>query len=116
MPSLSTTTTDLSSIKHVADEIALRFSPQRIILFGSHAYGSPSEDSDVDLLVIMDTTARNVDQAFEIRRAIEFPFPTDLLVRKPSEVKERIAQGDCFLQEILEKGQTLYEASDNRVG
>lgn len=92
--------------------IAERFRPKRVILFGSHAYGEPDADSDVDLLVIMDTPLRNVEQAVEIRREAALPFPADLLVRAPSEVADRVAQGDCFLRDVITKGEVLYEAPD----
>jgi predicted nucleotidyltransferase len=104
-----------SAIRRFAQEVAERFAPQKIILFGSHAYGTPHEDSDVDILVIM--PCRNeIDQAYKIRLAVERRFPMDLLVRKPQDIKWRLAEGDDFLQEIVSKGKVLYEASDGRVG
>ena len=99
-------------IQRVADEIVRRFRPRRIILFGSHAYGSPTPDSDVDLLVAMDTQLRTVDQAVAIREAVDLPFPADLLVRTPRQIEERLAMGDQFLAEILSRGIVLYEAAD----
>ena len=98
-------------IQQVADEIVQRFHPQMVVLFGSYAYGTPTRDSDVDLLVMMETQLSNVEQAVEIRKAVDFPFPTNLLVRTPQQLEERLAKGDIFLQEIMTKGVRLYEAA-----
>jgi len=100
----------LQRIRAVAKEIASRFHPIRIILFGSYASGKPTQDSDVDLLIIMETEQRPVEQAYTIRRAPDFPFPVDLLVRTPEQVEERLAMGECFIREIISQGNVLYEA------
>jgi predicted nucleotidyltransferase len=86
------------------------------VLFGSYAYGQPDADSDVDLLVMMDTPLRNVQQAAEIRKAVQFPFAVDLLVRTPQQLAERLRMGDAFFQEIISRGLSLYEANHARVG
>jgi predicted nucleotidyltransferase len=97
-----------SVIRRFAREVAERFQPDKIILFGSHAYGEPHVDSDVDILVIM--PARNeIDQAIRIRLAIDAPFPMDFLVRTPKTMAWRLAEGDSFLEEIVTKGKFLYE-------
>lgn len=102
-------------IRRYAREIAEQFHPKKIILFGSRAYGTPHEDSDVDLLVVM--PARNeLDQAAKISFAIEEPFPLDLIVRTPRNLKWRLEQGDWFLREITTLGKTLYDAAHARVG
>lgn len=100
------------TIKKVAEEIVAQFHPQQVILFGSHAYGVPTKDSDVDFLVIMNTGERNLSQALKISRAISHPFPMDLLVLKPQEVRTRLEGGDLILREILTKGEVLFEASN----
>jgi len=100
------------AIKKVAEEIVNHFHPQKVILFGSHAYGTPTEDSDVDLLVIMDAEERNLPQALKISRAISHPFPMDLVVLKPQEIRTRLEGGDLVLREILTKGEVLFEARD----
>jgi uncharacterized protein len=90
-------------------QIARQFKPQRITLFGSYAHGNPNDDSDVDLLILMN--GKNVhDRALDIRFAIEFGFAVDLIVRSPTEYRQRIKMGDCFLREIDEQGRILYEA------
>ena len=102
-------------IRRFAREVAERFQPDKIILFGSYAYGTPTKTSDVDILVIM--PARNqLDQAFKIHWAIQPPFPLQIIVRTPYNMKWRLAEGDSFLTEIVTKGKTLYEKDDRRLG
>ena len=102
----------IDDIQEFANKIAARFSPERIILFGSHASGVPAADSDIDLLLIMDFEGRSHQKAFEIRRSTNREFPLDLLVRRPADVAHRVNQGDFFLNDIIQKGKTLYERSD----
>ena len=105
-----------TQIRQVSDEIARRFQPERIILFGSYAYGTPTEDSDVDLLVVMSFESRPVAKAIEVRQAIYAGFPMDLLVYTPEYIKQRIAWNDFFIREITEKGKVLYAADYAGVG
>jgi uncharacterized protein len=112
---LNTTTTG-RDIADVVAQIVERFHPQQVVLFGSHAYGIPTPDSDVDLLVVMETSLRHIEQAVEIRKAVDFPFPVDILVRTPQHIAERIALGDVFLREVLTKGVVLYAANDTGIG
>jgi len=107
----------MHAIRAVAQRIADRFQPEKIILFGSHAYGHPKPESDVDLLVIMDTPLRSRQQRLEISRALSpRPFPLDIIVRTPQELAERIVMGDLFLREITTRGKVLYERNRDRVG
>lgn len=99
----------LQEIEDYSRKIAAKFDPERIILFGSYAYGKPTADSDVDLLVVLEFNGRPVDKAYEIRCATESPFPLDLLVRSPLSLNKRIALGDAFLKELVERGKVLYE-------
>ena len=105
-----------AQIQGIVDQIVAGFSPRRIILFGSYANGLPDPDSDVDLLVIMDTRLRPVDQAAAIRRSLRVPFPYDVLVRTSEQVQERLSLGDDFFRDVTETGIVVYEASDERVG
>jgi predicted nucleotidyltransferase len=92
-----------------------KFHPDKIILFGSYAYGTPHQDSDVDILVVM--PARNqLDMAFNIHWAIQPPFPLDIIVRTPKEMKWRLEEGESFLTEVVGKGKVLYEKEDPGVG
>ncbi len=102
-------------IRRFARQVAERFQPDKIILFGSHAYGTPHADSDVDILVIM--PARNeLDQSFKIRWEVPAPFPMDLLVRTPKNIAWRLEDGDLFHTKIVTKGKLLYEKKHTRMG
>lgn len=101
-----------AQIKNLCRQIVEGFNPQKIILFGSYAYGKPNEDSDVDLLVIMPFEGRNSQKAIEIRRKIKTSLPLDLLVRTSKQVRERVKMEDFFMREITQKGKILYE-TDN---
>src|SRR5437588_3501480 len=105
----------MRAIRRFARQVAERFEPDQIILFGSHAYGEPDADSDVDILVIMPTRNQH-DQAARIRRAVEAPFPMDLIVRTPKSLAWRLAECGSFLTEIMIKGKVLYEKSNSGVG
>ena len=100
------------AIQAFADEIVQAFRPEKIILFGSYAYGVPNKDSDVDLLVVMPHKERPSRVAAAIRRQICSPFPLDLMIRSAETLKERIALNGFFLREITEKGKVLYASPD----
>jgi predicted nucleotidyltransferase len=89
--------------------IAEQFSPEKIILFGSHAYGNPTNDSDVDLLVVMPHSGDAKGTAYTIKSALPRPFPLDLIVRSAEELSSRIALNDFFIREIVDCGVILYE-------
>lgn len=94
------------AIKKIVDEL----NPEKIILFGSYAYGNPNAHSDVDLLVIMKTRASLKDRSWAVSRLLlPRPFPVDILVKTPKEVREDLKSGDCFIKEILTRGKALYE-------
>ncbi len=100
----------MEQIEKFGRRIGEVFRPQRVILFGSYAQGKPTPDSDVDLLIITPFEGRSADKSVEIRMKVRPPFPVDLLVRTPGKVCERLAMGDDFIRDILEKGKVLYEA------
>jgi predicted nucleotidyltransferase len=104
-----------AAIRRMVEQIVDLFHPDKIVLFGSHAYGRPSSDSDVDVLVVM-PTKNPVAQACGIRLAVEHPFPLDLLVRTPEYLEARLIAGDSFVREVLSQGKVLYEKPDGRVG
>ena len=102
----------MSAIRQYAHQIAEKFQPDKVILFGSFARGEQREGSDVDLLVVM--PAKNVvSQAIRIRMAVPAPFAMDLIVRTPDYLRQRIAEGNWFLREITETGVVLH-AKGNR--
>ncbi len=81
-------------------------------MFGLYAYGKPRPESDIDLLIVMDTPLREIEQALRIRQFINPLFGVDFLVYTPSRLKERLKLGDSFLKEITEKGVVMYESPD----
>jgi predicted nucleotidyltransferase len=95
-------------IRRYARAIAEEFKPDRIILFGSYAYGTPHEDSDVDLLVVMPVPEVHA-QEIRILLRLEPPFPLDLLVRTPKEMAWRLEEGESFTTTIVSRGKVLYE-------
>ena len=105
----------LAVIRRYARQIAERFQPDKIILFGSYANGTPHQDSDVDLLVVM-PCANHVSQAVRIRLDLHAPLPMDLLVRTPEKLRRRIEDGNWFLREITEKGKVLYAKRNQSMG
>lgn len=100
----------MADIRELADRIAQEFRPQRIILFGSHAYGDATADSDVDLMVVVAYPRKSWQMATQIRARVRPTFPLDLLVRSPEQLRERLAMGDPFLREVAARGKVLYEA------
>ncbi len=94
----------LEKLAEWARKVAERFRPQKIILFGSYAYGVPTSHSDADVLVLMDTDLKSTRQAAVITQEFGQPFALDLLVRRPDELQERLELGDYFLNEIVIEG------------
>jgi predicted nucleotidyltransferase len=102
-----------SKILAYSEAIARKFRPRKIVLFGSYAYGRPTEDSDVDLLVILPRTRdRGERMSVRILHAIPRDFPLDLLVRTPADVAKRLRWKDPFICDVVENGEVLYEADD----
>ena len=102
-------------IRDFARRVAERFQPEKIILFGSYAYGTPHEDSDVDILVVMPARSQ-MSAAVRIDLACESYFPLDIIVRTPKNMAWRLEEGDSFLREIVSRGKVLYEKADQGVG
>jgi predicted nucleotidyltransferase len=100
-------------INEYVNELVRRFAPDRVVMFGSYAAGKPHADSDVDLLIVMKHRGAAAEQAARIRRSIRAGFPLDLIVRSPAAIRRRIAMGDGFIREILEKGKILHESHDS---
>jgi predicted nucleotidyltransferase len=102
-------------IRKFVRTLAKEFEPERVILFGSYAGGTPTKDSDVDLMVIMRHKGDSVDQALAIRRRIDCPFPLDLIVKTPAEARKRLRGRDMFVTRVFRDGNTLYERQRQRV-
>jgi len=100
-------------ISRMVEKLAAEYSPQQVILFGSRATGTAHRDSDIDLLIIKDTSDRLIDRLVAVRRILSDPNRTvqlDALVLTPQEISDRLAVGDQFTQDILDRGQVLYAA------
>src|SRR6266498_4074904 len=81
------------SVDAVVQQIVERFHPQKVILFGSYADGTPNQDSDVDLLVIMDAAGNTLRAAARISAAIDHPFPLDIVVFEPQQFRASLQRG-----------------------
>lgn len=100
-------------IQSILEKLVAGYSPEKVILFGSHAYGDPRPESDIDLLIIKETTERFIDRWVTVRHILSDPertVPLETLVLTPEEVSTRLALGDQFLAEIIEKGEVLHAA------
>ena len=101
------------ALNEIVHRIVTHLQPEKIILFGSYGYGMPTNDSDVDLLVIMETNDRPSDRYLAVSRLIRpRPFPLDILVKTPKEIAQALEKGDFFIREIVTQGQVPYERSD----
>jgi uncharacterized protein len=107
---------DRQKIQAFINEIGRKFQPEKILLFGSYAYGEPSLDSDVDILIIIPFEGRNPEKATEIWLETKPDFPVDVMVRKPEEINHRLELGDPFIHEIFQNGILLYESNNKGMG
>src|ERR1700760_1471630 len=87
----------LGAIRRYVRRIVDEFAPERVILFGSHAYGKPDADSDVDLLVVM-KASHEIRKSVKIYCQVPPPFSLDLIVRTPENLAKRLAWSDWFLR------------------
>lgn len=105
-----------TTLPKAVNRLARKLKPDKIILFGSYAYGDPTPDSDVDLLVIMKTRIkRQVDRYVLVSNLLDpRQFPVDIIVKTPKEIKDALKGGVAngfFIRAILEQGKPLYERS-----
>lgn len=99
----------MSSVVELSQRIVREFNPDKIILFGSHAYGTPKEYSDVDLLVLMPFEGKPLDKSLEILDRTDPRFPIDLLARRPDDTARRYHEGDPLIQDAFDRGRVLFE-------
>jgi predicted nucleotidyltransferase len=105
-----TSTVTLRDIQKIVQQIVEHAHPQKVILFGSYAHGTPTADSDVDFLVVMETEEQPLHAAARIAAAIDHPFALDILVRKPADLAASLARQGVFATEVMTTGIVLYEA------
>jgi len=98
-------------LRDITRKAVENFHPQKIVLFGSRAWGVPRGDSDLDLLVIMKSRLRPMERATRFRERCRPRFVTmDVIVRTPAEIRKRIQMKDPFFIDIMQRGRVLYEA------
>ncbi len=105
----------MDSIREMSQRIGAEFQPEKVVLFGSYAYGSPSDDSDVDVLVLLDFEGRSFSKSLEILNKIDPKFAVDLIARRPDDAERRYRQGDPLIREAMDRGVVLYERHSQRV-
>jgi len=101
------------TIKAIVDRLVAAYKPQKIILFGSYAYGTPDRDSDIDLLIIKETDERPIDRRVAVRRLVSDArrgMPFDAIVLTPRELEQRLVVRQGFVEEIIGAGVVLYDA------
>jgi predicted nucleotidyltransferase len=96
-------------ILDLSERIVREQAPDRIVLFGSYAYGTPDEGSDVDLLVIMPFKGKPYRKAAEITAAVHDGFPLDIVVMRPEDAERRYREADPLVRDALDRGRALYE-------
>jgi len=99
----------MEELENIVFRLKTNYQPEKIILFGSYAEGVPTEESDLDILIIKDTDKNPWKRSEEIDRFMPPNIPLDILVYTPLEVAERLRMNDLFIREIIEKGRILYE-------
>jgi predicted nucleotidyltransferase len=100
-------------LNKIVNTLAKEYKPRQIILYGSRAYGTPDQTSDIDLLIVKDSQVSPYQRAVHVRRLLRDPqrrIPVELLVVTPAELEERLTRGDQFLQTIISQGKVLYAA------
>ncbi|KAF0132896.1 MAG: DNA polymerase beta domain-containing protein region [Candidatus Saganbacteria bacterium] len=96
-------------IKSITQQIIKKYKPEKIVLFGSAAWGKFSNDSDLDFLIIKkDTPYLGRDRMREVYKLIDKNVAADFLIYRPNEYKEGLKAGDPFLKVIASKGKVLY--------
>jgi len=99
-------------INKLVEGIRIKYKPEKIILFGSYVYGKPSRNSDIDFLIVKNTSKRPLDRRVEVRKIIydqKRRVPVSPLVFTEKEIEECLAVNDYFIEEIIRKGKILYE-------
>jgi predicted nucleotidyltransferase len=96
-------------LQEITRRIVEAFQPEKIILFGSHAYGQPTTDSDLDLFIVMNSDQRPARRRMAVSSLFEDRFMAmDFIVLTPEEVQKRQSGFDPFLNDIFRRGRVLY--------
>lgn len=102
---------ELKKLKAVTKRIVESYDPEKIILFGSYAWGRPNEDSDFDLLIVKKNKKDFLTEQKKVRKIIDGEIAVDILISTPEEVKKRLDLGDFFFRDIIKKGKYFYDKS-----
>ena len=106
---------NFEEIKAQTNQIIDKFAPEKIILFGSYAFGKQTPESDVDLLIIVNSNKSLWALSSEISLALDHSFPIDILVKTQKQITKRLQWGDFFLKDIINSGKVLYERNSKRM-
>lgn len=97
-------------ITEIVNKLAIGYDPEKIILFGSYAYGKPNENSDLDLFIIKNSDLPRPERTVQARKTIFGALiPIDLIVFTPNEINEAKNNQFSFVNKVLSSGKTLYE-------
>lgn len=103
---------NLKQIEEVKKRLVQEFHPKKIYIFGSYAWGTPNEDSDLDIMVILDKCDNKILEMRKGLRALRgIGFPKDLIVEDETEFTNNSKKNHMIENEILDKGYLLYEAN-----
>lgn len=100
-----------AALQAITSRLVKTYFPQQIILFGSLVWGDPDADSDIDLLIVKETSDTPLERRLQVRRLVAQPgrrIPFSPLVITPRELERRLLLGDPFYREILSRGKVLY--------
>lgn len=96
-------------VNQIVKTLKEKYRPEKIILFGSLAYGKVKEDSDIDLLIVKRTSKSKLERLKEVLMMVDNNLPFEPVVYTPQELKRRLSMGDFFIQDIIKRGKVLYE-------
>ncbi len=99
-------------IQRLCKSIVEKFRPQKVILFGSYAHGSPTYDSDIDLMIVMPYSGNELDKMVEVRRVLDSEIPLDVFVKTQEQIDDCIAMEDVFVANIIKNGKVIYESGN----
>jgi predicted nucleotidyltransferase len=99
-----------SYLKNIVDKIINNFNPEKIILFGSYAYGHPTVDSDMDIMIVMDTDEKPHKRAVSVRKVLKsIGIPKDIIVKTPEEFERFKDIVGTIVYPAAHKGRIIYE-------
>ncbi len=102
-----------NQINEITKRIVENSQPEKVILFGSYAKGNPTENSDLDLLIVKDSKIPRYKRGREIRKHLRgLKIPIDLIVYTNDEIQKWRNVKTAFITTVMESGRVLYEAKN----